>query len=201
VIVEDNSTAVFLQKSVKNYFSFVVQLVTSVNVMIMLMLTLLIGEVPIYNYVSDVILYYLIIHYTNELLVDGYIEMLITQCKRKLIDQEVKTIANNQQVSMLYEPQIHGEGGISIDLKDILVRLCGKKVIEIGKLHISKGDIVGMTGNGSHLLTSVLFKLLKPSRGVVFFGNQELNLISPESLQSLIAVVPYDLQIQNVPIM
>jgi hypothetical protein len=106
--------------------------------MIMLLLTLLIGDVPIYNYVSDVILYYLIIHYTNELLVDGYIEILIPQCKQKLINEEVRSIANNQQVSLLYEPQIHGEGGISIDLKDVLVRLCGKKVIEISKLHVMR---------------------------------------------------------------
>lgn len=201
MIVEDNSTAVFLQKSVKNYVSFIIQLVIGVNVTIMLLLTLLIGNVSIYNYIFDVILYYLIIHYANELIAEGYIEMLIGQCKRQLVDQEVKAIVNNKQVSLLYEPSIHGEGGISIDLKDVLVKLCGKKVIDISKLHISKGDIIGITGNGSHLFTSVLFKLLKPSRGVIFLGTQELNLISQDSLHSLIAVVPYDLQIQNVPIM
>lgn len=172
-----------------------------INVTLMQLLTLLVGDVTIYNYISCVILYYLIMHYTNELIIEGYIEMLIMQCKRQLIDQEVKNIFNNKQVSLLYEPNLHGNGGVSIDFKDVTVKLCGKKVLDIPKLHIGKGEILGITGNGSHLVTSVLFKLLKPSLGVVFIGTQELNLISQENINSLIAVVPFDLQIQNMPIL
>lgn len=139
-------------------------------------------------------------HYVNELVVEGYIELAIIQCKRRVIDQEVKGIVNNKQVSLLYEPSVSGDGGISIDFKDVCVKLCGKKVLDISKMHIGKGDIVGITGNGSHLLSSVLFKLLKPSFGVIFLHTQELGLISHETLQSLIAVVPFDLKIQNITI-
>lgn len=200
MIVEDNSTAVFLQKSVKNYVSFILQMVIGANVTIMHLFTLLMDPLTIYNYVFCIILYYLILQYASELVVDGYIELLIVQCKRQLVDCEVKNILNNKQVSLLYEPSVVGEGGISIDFKEVNVKLCGKKVLDILKLHIEKGDIIGITGNGSHLITSVLFKLLKPSLGVIFLGNQELNLISQDNLHSLIAVVPFDLQIQNLTI-
>lgn len=175
-------------------------MVIGVNVTIMHLLTLFIGELSIYNYIFCVILYYLINHYAHELIVDGYIEMLIGQCKRQLIEQEVRNIVSIKHVSLLYEPNVPGEGGLSIDFKDVSVKLCGKKVLEIPKLHIKKGDIVGITGNGSHLLTSILFKLLKPNLGVVFIGTHELNLISQDNLHSLIAVVPYDLHIQNLTI-
>jgi ABC-type multidrug transport system fused ATPase/permease subunit len=201
VTVEDNSTAVFMQCSIKNYVRFITQVAMGLNITVMLLLTLVIGDVSIYNYIFCVILYYLIMHYTNELIVEGYIEMLIVQCKRQLIDQEVKNIFNNKQVSLLYEPTLHGEGGIPIDFKDVTVKLCGKKVLEIPKLHIGKGEIIGITGTGSHLITSVLFKLLKPSLGVIFIGTQELNLISQENVNSLIAVVPFDLQIKNMSIL
>lgn len=200
VIVEDNSTAIFLQKSVKNYVSFIIQVVTGINVTLMHLLTLLIGDISIFNYILCVILYYLVMHYVNELIVEGYMELLITQGKRHLIELEVKNIVNNKQVSLLYEPSVPGEGGISIDFKDVNVKLCGKKLLDIPHLHINKGSIVGFTGNGSHLLSSVLFKLLKPTMGVIFLGPQELNLISQDNLHSLIAVVPYDLHIQNLTI-
>ena len=199
-IIEDNSTSIFFQKSVKNYIGFLLQIVIGINVTLMHILTLVVGDLSIYNYIFCVILYYLIMHYVNELIVEGYMELTIVQCKRKLIDQEVKSIVNNKQVSLLYEPSIIGDGGISIDFKEVSVKLCGKKVLDIKKLHISKGDIVGMTGNGSHLMTSVLFKLLKPNLGVIFFGTQELSLISHDNLHSLIAVIPYDLHIQNISI-
>lgn len=175
-------------------------MVIGVNITIMHLLTLMMTPLSIYNYVFCVILYYLILHYANELVVDGYVEMLIVQCKRQLIEQDVKTIVNNKQVSLLYEPAVAGEGGITIDFKDVDVKLCGKKVLEISKLHIEKGSIIGITGAGCHFLTSVMFKLLKPSLGVIFVGNQELSLVSQDNLQSLIAVVPFDLQIQNLTI-
>lgn len=199
--MEDNSTAVFLQKSVKNYVTFILQMIIGINITLMHLLTLIVGDLSIYNYIFCIILYYLVLQYATELIVDGYIDLAAVQCKRKLIDQEVKNITNNKQVSLLYEPSVVGEGGISIDFKDVTVKLCGKKVLELGKLHITKGDIVGITGNGSHLLSSVLFKLLKPSLGVIFLGPQDLSLISQENLHSLIAVVPFDLHIQDVTIL
>lgn len=199
--MEDNSTAVFLQKSVKNYVTFILQMIIGINITLMHLLTLIVGDLSIYNYIFCIILYYLVLQYATELIVDGYIDLAAVQCKRKLIDQEVKNIRNNKTVSLLYEPSVVGEGGISIDFKDVTVKLCGKKVLELGKLHITNGDIVGITGNGSHLLSSVLFKLLKPSLGVIFLGPQDLSLISQENLHSLIAVVPFDLHIQDVTIL
>lgn len=199
--MEDNSTAIFLQKSIKNYVSFILQMLSGINVTIVQLLTLIVGDLSIYNYIFSVILYYLIMQYILELVVEGYIELVIIQCKRQLINQDVKGIVNNKQVSLLYEPPVTNERGISIDFKDVIVKLCGKKVLEISKMHISKGDIVGITGNGSHLLSSVLFKLLKPSLGVVFLHTQDLSLISQETLHSLIAVVPFDLQIQDISIL
>lgn len=176
------------------------QMMIGINITIMHLLTLMLSPLSIYNYVFCVILYYLILHYATELVTDGYIELLIVQCKRQLIEQEVKTVVNNKQVSMLYEPSVTGEGGLSIDFKDVDVKLCGKTILEISKLHIEKGTIIGLTGTGSNYITSVVFKLLKPSIGVIFVGNQELSLISQDNLHSLIAVVPFDLQIQNLTI-
>jgi ABC-type multidrug transport system fused ATPase/permease subunit len=125
---------------------------------------------------------------------------MIIQCRRQLIDDEVANITNNKQVSLLYEPPIKSDGGITIDFKEIDVKLCGKSVLAIEKLHIEKGSIVGVTGNGAHLLTSVLYKLLRPSLGVVFIGTQDLGMISQDSLQNIISVVPSDLQVQDITI-
>lgn len=149
----------------------------------------------------SILMYYLLMQHVNDLITEGYIELMIAQCKIKLIELEVKNIVNNKQVSLLYEPSPSlGDGGIAIDFKDVLVKLCGKNILSIKKLHIERGDIIGITGNGSHLISAVLFKLLKPALGVVFLGNHELSLISIDNLHALIDVVPYDLKIQNLTI-
>lgn len=191
---------VFLQKSVKNHVSFILQMLTFVNTTIMILFTLCIGEQTIYNYLFNMILYYLILHHINECIVEGYLEMMIIQCRRQLIDDEVANIVNNKQVSLLYEPPMKNDGGITIDFKEIDVKLCGKTVLAIDRLHVEKGAIIGVTGNGAHLLTSVMFKLLRPSLGVVFIGTQDLAMISQDSLQNIISVVPSDLQSQDMTI-
>lgn len=176
-------------------------MLTGCNVVIMLICTLFVGELSIYNYLFSTILYYLIMHHINVMIVDGYLEIIIMKSKHQTIDEEVKNIANNKQVSLLYEPSLIGnESGISIDFKDVVVNLCGKRVLELHKLHIEKGSIVGITGKGSHLMATLLFKLVKPTLGVIFLGNQEISLISQDSLHTLISVVPYDLHAQDLSI-
>jgi ABC-type multidrug transport system fused ATPase/permease subunit len=194
-------TAVFIQNSVKNYVSFVLEMITGLNVILMLIVTLFIGELSIYNYLFSTILYYLIMHYTNVLIIDGYMEIIVMKAKHRMIDEEVKNIASNKQITMLYEPSTIGDSnGISIDFKDIVVNLCGKRVLEVHKLHIEKGSIVGITGKGSHLMATLLFKLVRPTLGVIFIGNQDISLIGQDNLHSLISVVPYDLHAQDLTI-
>lgn len=200
VLVEDNSTAVFLMRSVKNHVSFMLQMLTFANTTIMVLITLVIGEQTIYNYLFNIILYYLILYNINECVVDGYLEMMMLQCRRQLIEDEVRNIQNNKQVSLLYDPPMKSDAGITLDFKEIDVKLCGRSVLKIDRLHIEKGQIVGVTGNGAHLLTSVLFKLLKPNLGVIFIGTQDLSLINQDSLQNIISVVPSDLHTQEMTI-
>lgn len=199
--METNSTAIFIQQSVKNYVSFVIQMLTALNVIIMLISTLFIGEINLYNYLFSTILYYLILHHTNVLITEGYMEIVFMKSKHRMIDEEVKNITNNKQISLLYEPSTAGDSkGVTIDFKDVVVNLCGKRVLEIHKLHIEKGSIVGITGKGSHLMATLLFKLVRPTLGVIFIGNQEISLMGQDSLHSLISVVPYDLHAQDLTI-
>lgn len=176
-------------------------MLTGFNVILMLIFTLFIGELSIYNYLFSTILYYLIMHHVNVLIIEGYMEMVIMKAKHRMIDEEVKNIVNNKQISLLYEPSTVGDAaGVAIDFKDVVVNLCGKRVLEVHKLHIEKGSIVGITGKGSHLMATLLFKLVRPTLGVIFIGNQEISLIGQDSLHSLISVVPYDLHAQDLTI-
>jgi ABC-type multidrug transport system fused ATPase/permease subunit len=176
-------------------------MITGLNVILMLIFTLFIGELSIYNYLFSTILYYLIMHHTNVLIIDGYMEIVVMKSKHRMIDEEVKNIASNKQISLLYEPSTIGDSnGVSIDFKDIVVNLCGKRVLEVHKLHIEKGSIVGITGKGSHLMATLLFKLVRPTLGVIFIGNQDISLIGYDNLHSLISVIPYDLHAQDLTI-
>jgi ABC-type transport system involved in Fe-S cluster assembly fused permease/ATPase subunit len=123
--------------------------------------------------------------------------LFIIDCKQNLIDSEIKTIANNSQVSLLYESNQIGSGnGLTIDFKDVQVKLCGKKVLSIPHLHIEKFDIIGVTGNGSNLLSAVIFKLIKPVLGSITLEGNDLSILSQESLVKIISFVPNDLNVQ-----
>lgn len=77
-------------------------MIIGINITLMHLLTLIVGDLSIYNYIFCIILYYLVLQYATELIVDGYIDLAAVQCKRKLIDQEVKNITNNKQVNFFY---------------------------------------------------------------------------------------------------
>ncbi|KAG5671790.1 hypothetical protein PVAND_001966 [Polypedilum vanderplanki] len=200
IYVEDNSTAIFLQKSVKNYVSFTVQMLMAINLTVISLATLMIGEITIYSYILSIILYYLIMHSITDALM-AYLDMLVIVCKQNLLNSEIKSITNNTQVSLLYESLQIGNGdGLTIEFNDVQVKLCGKKMLDIHRLRIEKFDVIGLTGNSSHLITAVFFKLLKPVMGSISIENHDLNIISQENLNKMIAVVPHDLKLQNVTI-
>lgn len=113
---------------------------------VVLLITLLIGKISIYNYVLSIILFYLIVHNVNELLI-SYFDLIIFDCQQNLLNVEIKKITSQYQISLLYEPsQIGTSNGITINFKDLQVKLCGKKILDIPKLQIEKFDIVGITG-------------------------------------------------------
>lgn len=139
-------------------------------------------------------------HYVSEAVV-AYLDWIVLNCRQNLINSEIRNISKTSQVSLLYESTQIGTGnGLSIDFKDVQIKLCGKKVLDIPRLHIEKFDIIGLTGNSSHLITSVLFKLLKPVVGTILIESYDLSVISQDNLSKVIAVVPHDLRIQNITI-
>jgi ABC-type multidrug transport system fused ATPase/permease subunit len=170
------------------------------NLTVIILATLLIGEITIYSYLLSIILYYLIMHSITDALM-AYLDLLVIDCKQNLLNSEIKSITNNMQVSLLYESMQIGHGdAMTIEFSDLQVKLCGKKMLDIPSLRIEKFDVIGLTGNSSHLITAVLFKLLKPVMGSISIEGHDLNVISQENLSKMIAVVPHDLKIQNVTI-
>jgi ABC-type multidrug transport system fused ATPase/permease subunit len=202
MIVEENSIAVFLQKSTKNYASFVLQIIMTFTISILMLISLLIGNISVYNYLLSVICYYLILYHANEFLL-AFLDLQSIQSKQQFVNFDTKNIPSVSNLNLLYNSnQIESisDEGLSIDFKDVVVKICGKKFLSIHKLKIERKDIIGLTGNGAQLIAAVLFKLLKPSTGMISIENQELNILNQDSLIKLIAVVPHNLQIQNISI-
>lgn len=171
------------------------------NVSVLLIVSLLIGEISVYNYLLSTICYYLMMHHANEVLL-AYLDYAATQCKQQCINAEVKNLESISQVSLLYQPNQleNASKGLMIEFKDVQVKLCGKKLLEIHNLLIQSNDVVGITGNGAHLMTSVFYKLIKPYSGSISIENLDISLLSQDYLNKLIAVVPHDLEIQNISI-
>lgn len=173
----------------------------AINVSVLIIISLLIGEISVYNYLLSIICYYLIMYQANEFLL-SFLNLTTLQSKQQLINAEVKNIESISQVNLLYNSNQleNSPKGLSLEFKDVQVKLCGKKMFELHNLRIESNDIIGVTGNGAHLMTSVLYKLLKPATGSISIENNEMTVLSQDYLSKLIAVVPHDLQIQNISI-
>lgn len=137
------------------------------NVSILLIVSLLIGELSVYNYLLSIICYYLIMQYANDFLL-AYLNHGATQCKKQCINAEIKNIESISQVSLLYNSNQleHASKGLIIEFKDVQVKLCGKKLLEIQNLRIESNDIVGVTGK---LISICLFCKLISKKLISFF--------------------------------
>lgn len=85
--------------------------------------------------------------------------------------------------------------------KDLIVKLSGRKVLEIKNLEIEKGDIIGFRGKGSNLILPLLFKILSPAVGSISFSDVDLSMIGTDNLHNLVSAIPYDVHIDNLTIL
>lgn len=102
---------------------------------------------------------------------------------------------------MLHEKLVHTPTGVSVAFKDVIVKLSGRKVLDIKRLEIEKGDVIGFKGRGSNLIVPLLMKLLYPSTGAITLSDVDLHLIGQDNIHNLVSVVPYDVNIDNVSVM
>jgi ABC-type transport system involved in Fe-S cluster assembly fused permease/ATPase subunit len=139
-------------------------------------------------------------YYANEFIVNGYLESIIAKSKVKLVDTEISTIPYNPQVSMLHE-NIPTGNGLTVTFKDVIVKISGRRVLNIKRLEIERGDVIGFKGKGSNLMMPLLLKLINPCTGSISLSEIDLHLIDQENLHNLVSVVPYDVNIDNVSVM
>ncbi len=139
-------------------------------------------------------------YYANEFIVNGYLESIIAKSKIKLVDTEISTIPYNPQVSMLHE-NIPTGNGLTVTFKDVIVKISGRRVLNIKRLEIERGDVIGFKGKGSNLMMPLLLKLINPNTGSISLSEIDLHLIGQENLHNLVSVVPYDVNIDNVSVM
>lgn len=112
-----------------------------------------------------------------------------------------QTIPHNKQVNLLHEKLNHSPTGLSITMKDIIVKLSNRKIMDIKLLEIQKGDIIGFRGKGSNLVLPLLYKVLNASVGTITLNDVDLNSIGQDNLHNLVSSVPYDIHIDNISIM
>jgi hypothetical protein len=145
MIVEENSIAVFLQKSTKNYASFVLQIIMAFTISLLMLISLLIGTISVYNYLLSIICYYLILHHANDFLM-AFVDLRSIQSKQQLVNLDTKNISSVSNLNLLYNSnqiESFNDEGLSIDFKDVEVKICGKKFLSIHKLRIERSPIDG----------------------------------------------------------
>ena len=88
--------------------------------------------------------------------------------------------------------------GVNLKVSDLTVSYGAHTALDGVDFSISKGSfvaLIGPNGAGKSSLLRTISRLLKPSRGVLYLGEQDLQKISLQEISRSIAVVPQDTNI------
>jgi ABC-type multidrug transport system fused ATPase/permease subunit len=171
---------------------------------VFILVALLIGEITIYNYLTTILLCYFIIEQTTNL-ISVYLDLVVVRQRENLLVTEIQHVSRNHYINLLHDPIQIGSNsnnaGVSIDFKNFNLKIQGKSVLEVKDLHIASNDIIGIIGNGSHLFTSVIMRLLKSISGTVSLDGHDINIINQSSLTKLVSVISNNLHDSNISIL
>ncbi|XP_065095877.1 ATP-binding cassette sub-family C member 11-like isoform X2 [Ochlerotatus camptorhynchus] len=191
--VEENSTAIFMHKSIQYFAAFWLNFAAYFLGLPALLLILLLtpqSELSIHRYVLAMFSYLTLIHGIQK-----FVEStLATTTAIRKIDvlrnniQELQIIEETPRPTSLTNSDI----GVSVTFKDVIYRVANRKLLKISKLNIQAGETVAIFGTGSKLIIPLLCRVFSPNQGAVNLNQIDISQLSIVQVMEQVGVVPAD---------
>ncbi|XP_062535877.1 ATP-binding cassette sub-family C member 12-like isoform X2 [Armigeres subalbatus] len=191
--VEENSTAVFMQKSIQYFAEFWLNFTAYFFGLFGLLLILLAtpqSELSIHRYVLAMFSYLT--------LVNGVLKFMETILAVTAAAKKIDILRNNiQDLQIINESHrptslTNSDIGVSVNFKDIVYRVANRKLLRIPKLNIQAGETVAITGSGSKLIVPLICRIFSPNKGTVSLNQIDLTHLSIAQLMEQVGVIPWD---------
>lgn len=191
--VEENSTTIFLQKSIQHFAEFWLNFTSYFLGLIALLLILLLtpqSELSIHRYVLAMFSYLNLV-YGIQKFMENILSVTIANRKIEILRNNIKDL---QIIDEIHRPTslTNSDIGVSVTFNDVAYRVANQKLLRIPKLKIQAGETVAITGTGSRLIVPLLCRMFAPNQGVVSLNQIDLTHLSIAQLMEQIGVVPWD---------
>uniref|UniRef100_A0A1Q3FL69 Putative multidrug resistance-associated protein/mitoxantrone resistance protein n=2 Tax=Culex tarsalis TaxID=7177 RepID=A0A1Q3FL69_CULTA len=188
--VEENSTAIYMSKSLKFFAEFWINFLAYVPGLICLLLVLLLtpqSDLSIHRYVLAVFSYLALVHGLVKF-VEAVLSAIISTKKIDVLRshiEDLQTIQEPTQPASLTRSDI----GVSVIFRDIVYRVANRKLLRIPKLNIQAGETVALTGTGTGLIVPLLCRIIDPNQGTVSLNQIDIARLSTGQLRQQIGVI------------
>ncbi|XP_062702250.1 ATP-binding cassette sub-family C member 12-like isoform X2 [Aedes albopictus] len=191
--VEENSTAVFMQKAIQYFAEFWLNFTAYFFGLIALLLILLLtpqSELSIHRYVLAMFSYLTLVHGIHKFMEN----VLSVTTANKRIDILRNNIQDLQIIDESHRPTslTNSNIGVSVTFKDVVYRVANKKLLRIPKLNIQAGETIAITGTGSRLIVPLICRMFPLNQGVVSLNQIDLTQLNIAQLMEQVGVVPWD---------
>ncbi|XP_055630835.1 ATP-binding cassette sub-family C member 11-like isoform X2 [Toxorhynchites rutilus septentrionalis] len=189
--VEENSTAIFMYKSIHLFAEFWLQFTAWFLCMPGLLLNVLLtpqSELSIHRYTLAMFSYLSLVHGLHKL-IESILAAIVATKRNDVLRSNIMELPNveiAQHTATLTESNI----GLTVSFNDIVYRVANRKLLKISKLNVQGGETVAITGNGSKLIVPLLCRILSPSQGTVRLNQLDIAKLDVAQLRAQIGVIP-----------
>ncbi|XP_058813678.1 uncharacterized protein LOC131677708 isoform X2 [Topomyia yanbarensis] len=191
--VEENSTAIFMYKSIQFFVEFWVNFSAFFVGMLTLLLILLLtpqSEMSIHRYTLAMFAYLSLVHGLQKF-VESILSSIIAGKKIDVLRNNImdlKSVEEAQYPSALTNSDI----GVSVVFRDVIYRVANRKLLKIPKLRVQAAETVALTGNGSQLIVPLLCRIISPNQGTVSLNQIDIARLNIDQLRQQIGIIPAD---------
>ncbi|XP_058467335.1 ATP-binding cassette sub-family C member 11-like isoform X2 [Malaya genurostris] len=199
--VEENSTAIFMYKSIQFFVEFWVNFCAFFVGMLALLLILLLtpdSEMSIHRYTLAMFAYLTLVS-SLQRFVGSMLQSVIAGKKIDVLQNNImdlQTIEETHQPSTLTNSDI----GVSVVFKDVVYRVANEKILKIPKLMVQAAETVALTGKGSQLIIPLLCRIISLNKGTVSLNQIDIARLNVEQLRHQIGVIPGDPKASNISV-
>ncbi|XP_055551634.1 uncharacterized protein LOC129733992 [Wyeomyia smithii] len=199
--VEENSTAVYMQRSIQFFVQFWVNFIAYFFGIIALLLILLFtpqSEVSIHRYTLAVFGYLSMVRHLDKLVEHAFLAM-IARKKRDILKADISQLQPLEEAehpAALTKSDI----GVSVNIRDVVYRVANKKMLKIPNLRVQAGETIAVTGTGSDLVIPLLCRIILPSQGTICLNQIDISRLKTDQLREQIGVITADPKMGDVSV-
>lgn len=200
-MIEENTTSIFIRKSFVFFAQFLLNTALCFGLWAICLIILLVPSTSLSmtRYVLGIFAYFSFSYHLQQFLINGLISKIISE---NILNSTELFLSKIPILNEPVHPDLNNEvrRTFPVIFNDVSLVIAGRKMLEIKKLSIKQGQTIGIKGRGANLIIPLMFRITTPTKGLIFFGEKDLQQQSTDFINKTLGVIPYNLSIFDATI-